>query len=140
MSSRFLNNITINDEYTLPAADGSANQVIATNGNGVLTFVNQSSALSGGEANKVAVWSATDTLTHNDNFHFDNTNVRLGIGDSNPNRTLVVSETRTGSTASDAYTAIVKSVQSSGASPNPGTGGLKVQYTSGSSNVHALDS
>ena len=138
MSSRFLNNITINDEYTLPTADGSANQVIATNGNGVLTFVNQSSALSGGEANKVAVWSATDTLTHNDNFHFDTTNVRLGIGDSNPNRTLVVSETRTGSTASDAYTAIVKSVQSSGASPNPGTGGLKVQYTSSSSNVHAF--
>ena len=28
MANRFLNNITINDEYTLPDADGSANQVI----------------------------------------------------------------------------------------------------------------
>lgn len=71
-------------------------------------------------------------------LYVDADNNRVGIGDSNPNRTLVVSETRTGSTASDAYTAIVKSVQSSGADPNPGTGGLKVQYTSSSSNVHAF--
>ena len=209
MPNRFLNNITINDEYTLPSSDGSANQVIATDGSGNLSFVDQSggASLSGGEASKVAVWSATDTLTHNDNFHFDTTNVRLGIGTPNPgyklavsngthtlsvnphaagidlhstgnlaphyqtdftlytgaigsgtarlrvdssgnvgigtgttslDRPLVVSETRTDSTASDAYTTVVKSVQASGLSTNPGTGGLKVQYTSSSSNVHAF--
>ena len=124
---------------TIDGAQGTDGQVLTSTGSGIAwEDASGGASLSGGEASKVAVWSATDTLTHNDNFHFDTTNVRLGIGDSNPNRTLVVSETRTGSTASDAYTAIVKSVQSSGASPNPGTGGLKVQYTSSSSNVHAF--
>lgn len=126
------------DNLTINGAQGSDGQVLTSTGSGIAWEDASGTSLSGGEASKVAVWSATDTLTHHDNFHFDTTNVRLGIGDSSPNRTLVVSETRTGSTASDAYTAIVKSVQSSGASPNPGTGGLKVQYTSSSSNVHAF--
>ena len=30
MANRFLNNIKINDSYTLPAADGTANQIIQT--------------------------------------------------------------------------------------------------------------
>ena len=47
MANRFLNNITINDEYTLPDADGSANQVIKTNGSGQLSFVDQSSIAAG---------------------------------------------------------------------------------------------
>ena len=71
-------------------------------------------------------------------LYIDNANQRVGISEPSPAEKLVVSETRSGSTASDAYTTVVKSVQSSGASPNPGTGGLKVQYTSGSSNVHAF--
>ncbi len=71
-------------------------------------------------------------------LYIDNANQRVGISEPSPTEKLVVSETRTGSTASDAYTTVVKSVQSSGASPNPGTGGLKVQYTSSSSNVHAF--
>ena len=62
----------------------------------------------------------------------------VGIGETTPDRPLVVSETRTDSTASDAYTTVVKSVQGSGLTTNPGTGGLKVQYTSSSSNVHAF--
>jgi hypothetical protein len=40
MANRFLNNITINDSYTLPSADGTANQVIATDGDGNLSFTN----------------------------------------------------------------------------------------------------
>jgi len=39
MANRFLNNIRINDEYTLPAQDGTADQVIATDGAGNLSFV-----------------------------------------------------------------------------------------------------
>ena len=242
-------NGTINlDNLTINSAQGTDGQVLTSTGTGIAweDVAGGSASLSGGEASKVAVWSATDTLTHHDDFHFDTTNVRLGIGttapatkleivddlsaastveyaltlsvkdDNNsinqlggegvgikfkiagndatdpgntfigagiaavrevasdtdsstglafsvsqndenldeavridhdgnvgigetaPNRPLVVSETRTGSTASDAYTTVVKSVQSSGASPNPGTGGLKVQYTSSSSNVHAF--
>jgi hypothetical protein len=42
-----------------------------------------------------------------------------------------VSETRTGATATDAYTLTVSTRQTAGASPNPGTGGLKVQYNDG---------
>jgi hypothetical protein len=42
MANRFLNNIKINDSYTLPAADGTADQVITTDGSGQLSFVDQS--------------------------------------------------------------------------------------------------
>ncbi len=47
MANRFLNNITINDEYTLPAADGTADQIITTDGAGQLSFVDQSTVASG---------------------------------------------------------------------------------------------
>lgn len=38
MANRFLNNITINDAYTLPSTDGSSGQAIVTDGAGNLTF------------------------------------------------------------------------------------------------------
>lgn len=38
MANRFLNNIKINDSYTLPSADGTANQIIVTDGSGNLSF------------------------------------------------------------------------------------------------------
>lgn len=38
MPSRFLNNITVNDQYTLPSADGAENQIIVTDGAGNLSF------------------------------------------------------------------------------------------------------
>ena len=47
MSIRFLNNVTVNDEYTLPSADGTANQIITTDGAGQLSFVDQSTLNSG---------------------------------------------------------------------------------------------
>ena len=92
MANRFLNNISINDQYTLPASDGSANQVLATNGSGQLSFVDQSggASLSGGAANKLAIWSGTDTLTNDTNLHWDTSNDRLGIGTPNPNYALHV--------------------------------------------------
>jgi len=46
MANRFLNNISINDQYTLPASDGSSNQVLATNGSGQLSFVDQTGGTS----------------------------------------------------------------------------------------------
>ena len=52
MANRFLNNIRINDEYTLPSADGDADQVIQTDGAGNLSFVDLS-AISGAQSNFV---------------------------------------------------------------------------------------
>ena len=43
MPSRFLNNITVNDQYTLPSVDGAADQIIQTDGAGQLSFVDLSS-------------------------------------------------------------------------------------------------
>ena len=246
MPNRFLNNITINDEYTFPNADGSANQVIATDGSGELSFVDQNVVItvknvSGGSLSKGTVvhtapsatppsgnvieviaadyddatkmpaigvlnetiadgaegaavmmgavsgidtssFSIGDELyvgnlgtftnskpstagqliqkiavvikSHASNglikifgagrsndvplpLYIDNTNQRVGISEPSPNEKLVVSEIRTGSTPSDLYTTVVKSVQSAGATPNPGTGGLKVQYYDGANN-HAF--
>lgn len=92
MANRFLNNISINDQYTLPASDGSANQVLATNGSGQLSFVDQSggASLSGGATNKLAIWSGTDSLTNDTNLHWDTSNDRLGIGTATPATTLHV--------------------------------------------------
>ena len=43
MPVKFRDSININDSYTLPATDGSADQVIKTDGSGNLSFTNQSS-------------------------------------------------------------------------------------------------
>lgn len=42
MPVKFRDSININDSYTLPATDGSADQVIKTDGSGNLSFTNQS--------------------------------------------------------------------------------------------------
>lgn len=54
MANRFLNNIKINDSYTLPPADGTANQIIQTNGAGELSFIDPS-AISVGESEQVHI-------------------------------------------------------------------------------------
>jgi len=51
MPSRFLNNININDSYTLPVADGVADQIITTDGAGQLSFMDQGDVIAG-EADK----------------------------------------------------------------------------------------
>lgn len=56
MPSRFLNNIKINDEYSFPNADGSADQIIKTDGAGQLSFVDQST-ISAGNAEHVVVYA-----------------------------------------------------------------------------------
>ena len=56
MANRFLNNITINDEYTLPSADGTADQIITTDGAGQLSFVDQST-INAGNAEHVVIYA-----------------------------------------------------------------------------------
>ena len=43
-----------------------------------------------GVANKLAIWSDTDTLTNDTNLHWDSTNDRLGIGTSSPTKDLQI--------------------------------------------------
>ena len=64
MAKRFLNNITINDSYSLPTTDGNAGQIITTDGSGSLSFVNASSvAVTGsGVATFLPVWNTTTGL------------------------------------------------------------------------------
>ena len=62
MANRFLNNIKINDSYTLPAADGTADQVITTNGSGQLSFVDQS-AITAGTTEKVVIYAKNTHTT-----------------------------------------------------------------------------
>lgn len=54
MANRFLSNITINDEYTLPSQDGTADQIISTDGAGTLSFIDPS-ALAVGESEQVHI-------------------------------------------------------------------------------------
>ena len=56
MANRFLNNITINDEYTLPSADGTADQIITTDGSGQLSFVDQNT-INAGNAEHVVIYA-----------------------------------------------------------------------------------
>jgi len=98
---------------TIDSAQGTDGQVLTSTGSGI-AWENASggASLSGGEANKVAIWSATDTLTHNDNFHFDTTNVRLGIGTSSPYAKLHIKETSNSGSAG--YLLQVQSVNGGG--------------------------
>ena len=56
MANRFLSNVNINDEYTLPSADGTADQIITTDGAGQLSFVDQST-ISSGSSEKVVIYA-----------------------------------------------------------------------------------
>jgi hypothetical protein len=88
-----------------------------------------------GAANKVAIWSDSDTLTSDTNLHWDSTNDRLGIGITSPSYTLDVEGTiRIGTTGAiqpllsrDSTTGglIVSSNGDSGDFIFQGTGGLE---------------
>jgi hypothetical protein len=54
MANRFLSNITINDEYTFPSTDGTADQIISTDGAGTLSFIDPAT-LSVGESEQVHI-------------------------------------------------------------------------------------
>ncbi len=72
MANRFLNNIKINDSYTLPAADGTADQVITTDGSGQLSFVDQSTlAADSAEVVEVPVKKILSGLDHKDSVSKD---------------------------------------------------------------------
>jgi hypothetical protein len=90
MANRFLNNIKINDSYTLPAADGTADQVITTDGAGQLSFVDQSTlAVDSAEA-VVQTIKCNEALTKGDPVYIvgfqpgQNANIVAKADASNP--------------------------------------------------------
>jgi len=76
---------TSGNYYVVPEDISKLNQINAST---ICLDTCQSSWPSGidgsGAANKVVFWTDSDTLSYNNNFHWDNTNKRLGIGTSGP--------------------------------------------------------
>ena len=77
--------IKIGGSYTLPSSDGSANQVLKTNGSGTVSFAAESTpaitALNNATANElVTVGSTTTELDAEANLTFDGTDLKL-LGD-----------------------------------------------------------
>ncbi len=77
--------------YTLPAADGSAGQVLSTNGSGAMSWVNANTGVSGsGITGKIAYWTSPTSLGSTSLLALDTVNNFLGIGISNPTSRLTV--------------------------------------------------
>jgi hypothetical protein len=78
---------------------GTATQRLAVDSSGnIIEIPIGSGPVDGsGAANKVTYWTDTDTISYNNNFHWDNTNGNLGIGTSAPSSTLHVSDSTSGS-------------------------------------------
>ena len=64
---------------------GTATQRLAVDSSGnIIEIPIGSGAVDGsGAANKVTYWTDTDTISYNNNFHWDNTNGNLGVGTCN---------------------------------------------------------
>jgi len=72
---------TIGGAFTFPTTDGSANQVLKTNGAGILSWADDSTAAGGidgtGIANYVSKWADSDSLTSGI-IYDDGTNIGIG--------------------------------------------------------------
>ena len=83
--------ITFNSEYTFPTSDGSANQVLQTDGSGALSFATVSSgsgavdSIANFSDNRVLTASDADSINGEANFTFDGNNliVKGSDGDTN---------------------------------------------------------
>lgn len=73
--------IKFNNAYKFPTTDGSANQVLKTNGTGTLSFQDDSGVTAtSGSSTQVAVFDGTDSIVGNSNLIFSAGS--LGIGTS----------------------------------------------------------
>jgi hypothetical protein len=88
-----VNSLNINGAYSLPTSAGTTSQFLRGDG----TWQAPSSGVGGsGSANKVAYWTSASDISYNSNFHWDNTNSRLGINSTSPGRTLTAVHTTSG--------------------------------------------
>ena len=101
MAIPFLNGIDVTgtvdlSNLTIDGAQGTDGQVLTSTGTGIAwEDASGGASLSGGAANKLAIWSGTDTLTNDINLHWNTTNDQLGIGNANPQAKLDITQTAT---------------------------------------------
>jgi hypothetical protein len=74
--------LSANVNYTLPVDDGSASQVLATDGTGILSWQSVSGTLNGGTLNYHPKWTSANSLSSTSLIYDDGTN--LGVGMNNP--------------------------------------------------------
>ena len=74
--------------YSLPADDGTAGQVLTSDGTGVLSWSSVGSLTGAGTAYRLAYWAGSNSLTSSANLNFDPVNSRLGIGTASPSQQL----------------------------------------------------
>ena len=69
------NSVGSNVTWTLPSTDGSANQVLATDGSGALSFASTTSTLAGASDTDISSASSGQFLVHDCSYSFDNVSI-----------------------------------------------------------------
>ncbi len=69
------NAVTSNVTWTMPGSDGSANQVLATDGSGTLSFTSTTSTLAGATDTNISGPSSGQVLVHDGSDSFDNVSI-----------------------------------------------------------------
>jgi len=101
--------------YSWPSSDGTSGQVLTTDGSGTLSWTSAAGGVSGsGSAGQVTFWTDSDTISGDNDFYWDNTNNRLGIGTTTPSYKLTVS--------GDLYVSATSTLGSSTSTPTILTG------------------
>lgn len=82
--------ITTSGTFTLNIPTASATNRGALSSSDWTTFNNKVGG--SGAANKVTYWTSATNISYNNNFHWDNTNGRLGIGTASPTYQLTTTQ------------------------------------------------
>jgi len=83
--------LCIGSEYVLPTADGSAGQIMCTDGSGALAFATASAGvtLAGSTNNTIATVTGSDALAGEANLTFTGTTLTVDIGASNDDNLIL---------------------------------------------------
>ena len=101
---KFVGAIDVNGAYTLPTADGSANQVLKTDGSGTVSFANEAGGGgSPGGSNTQIQFNNSDSFGGSANFTFDGTStVTLASTDAGSSAAPIIELYRNSSSPADA--------------------------------------
>ena len=97
--------VASNLTFTLPGSDGTANQVLGTDGSGTLSFLSTTSTLAGATDSDISSPSSGQILVHDGSDSFDNVSLSGDVTlASNGAVTIANSAVETGMIANDAVT------------------------------------